>query len=83
MLSIRWPSYKKNVSDLTLKRAATSFLHCFITFSHDEGWNTSCSNGRDKGVTLLGNAHLPVPTAVSLSWGKHVSTTAHVTKGSL
>jgi len=54
-----------------------------MTFSHDESWDTSGSDGRDHGVSLLGDGDLAVPPPVDLGGSEHVTSTAHVTKSTL
>merc|ERR1719483_1542996 len=54
-----------------------------MTFGHDQSRDCSGSNSRGDGITPLVCVDLSMPTAPDPSWGKHASSTAHVTEGSL
>ena len=54
-----------------------------FTFGHDESGDTGGGDGRDHGVPLLLDRYLPVPPAVDLGGGEHVTSTAHVAKSTL
>jgi len=54
-----------------------------VTTGHDEGGDGRGSNGRDQSISALVDVDLSVPSSPDLSGGKHTSTTAHVTEGSL
>jgi len=54
-----------------------------VTFGHDEGWDTSGSDGRDHGVPLLGDRDLTVPPPVDLGGSEHMTSTAHVAESTL
>lgn len=51
-----------------------------VTLSHGEGGDSGGGNGRDGSVTTLGYIHASVPSAPSLVWVEHSSTTAHVSE---
>ena len=55
----------------------------FVAFSHDQSWYSSGGDGGAHGVPLLGDVDLPVPPPPGLGGGKHATSTAHVTEGSL
>merc|ERR1719186_1814538 len=54
-----------------------------VALGHDQSWNTSSSNSRADGVSLLGGVNLPVPPSPGLGGGEHASTSAHVAESSL
>merc|ERR1719516_232091 len=54
-----------------------------VTLSHNEGRDSSGSDGRADGVPLLGHIDLPVPPPPLLGGGEHPASPAHVAKGSL
>ena len=54
-----------------------------LTFGHDESRDTGGGDGRDHGVPLLLDRYLPVPPAVDLGGGEHVTSATHVTESTL
>ena len=66
-----------------MKKKCHNDFQLAITFGHNQGWDTRCSNCRAKGVTFLVDVDLALPTAPDFSRGEHASTTTHVTVSSL
>lgn len=53
------------------------------TFRHDQCRDSRSSNSRANGVTPLVNVNVAMPSSPGLGWGKHTTTSAHVSKSSL
>ena len=54
-----------------------------LTFWHDNSGDSSGSNSRADGVSLLVDIDLPVPASPCSGGGKHPTTSTHVSKSSL
>lgn len=55
----------------------------FVTFGHDESWDTSGGNGTGHSVSSLVDVALFVPSPPGLEWSEHPTSSAHVTKSGL
>ena len=64
-------------------RGTSATLSILCPRGHHEGRDGRRGQGRDDGVALLAHIDLPVPLAPGLGRGVHVSSTAHVSEGSL
>jgi len=55
----------------------------FVTFSHNESWDTGGSNGTGHSVSSLVDVALFVPSPPGLEWSEHPTSSAHITESGL
>lgn len=60
-----------------------TIITAYFTFWHHKGRNTTCSNCRHQGISLLVYIDTSVPTTPWLGGSKHSPASAHVSKSSL
>jgi len=55
----------------------------FVTFSHNESWDTGGSNGTGHSVSSLVDVALFVPSPPGLEWSEHPTASTHITESGL